>query len=207
MLGKLAVAQRNHAMLNDNACEKLRKPITVDDYLNSRMIADPDPAARQRDGVRRRERAHRDQPKNAKQKGLSKIVVPIGYGERTNYRAGETIVDVTETGHLVAGQRAFAQAGLTPNDIASFHPYDDFIIAIMLQLEMLGFCKHGQGCDFIREHRLRPHRRPAAQHRRRADFGRTMRPRRRRHQPHRGGAAVVRRRRQAAGAATRATRS
>ena len=41
MLGKLAVAQRGHAVLNDLACEKLRKPITVDDYLNSRMIADP----------------------------------------------------------------------------------------------------------------------------------------------------------------------
>ncbi len=27
-LGKLAVAQREHAVLNDLACEKLRKPIT-----------------------------------------------------------------------------------------------------------------------------------------------------------------------------------
>ena len=58
---------------------------------------------------------------------------------------------MTETGHLVAGKRAFAQAGLTPADIASIHPYDDFIIAILLQLEMLGFCAQGQGCDFIRE--------------------------------------------------------
>jgi acetyl-CoA acetyltransferase len=40
-LGKLAVAQRDGALLNDLACEKLRKPITVDDYINSRMIADP----------------------------------------------------------------------------------------------------------------------------------------------------------------------
>jgi acetyl-CoA acetyltransferase len=40
-LGKLAVAQRQHALLNDNACEKLRKPITIEDYLNSRLIADP----------------------------------------------------------------------------------------------------------------------------------------------------------------------
>src|SRR5262249_2001069 len=37
-------------------------------------------------------------------------------------------------------------------DIASFHPYDDFIIAIMLQLEMLGFCKPGEGCAFIKAH-------------------------------------------------------
>ena len=59
---------------------------------------------------------------------------------------------MTESGHYVAGQRAFAQSGLKPADIASFHPYDDFIIAIMMQLEMLGFCKRGQGCDFINEH-------------------------------------------------------
>ena len=61
-------------------------------------------------------------------------------------------MDVTETGHLPAGERAFAQAGLKPKDIASFHPYDDFIIAIMMQLEMLGFCKQGHGCDFIKAH-------------------------------------------------------
>ncbi|MBV8421605.1 MAG: thiolase family protein, partial [Hyphomicrobiales bacterium] len=41
MLGKLAVTQRNHALLNENACEKLRVPITIDDYMSSRMIADP----------------------------------------------------------------------------------------------------------------------------------------------------------------------
>src|SRR5215831_11679727 len=151
-LGKLAVAQRGHSALNDLAVEKLRKPITVDDYLNSRMIADP---IRLLDSVMVCDGASGvlvTGRKAAEKKGLSKIAVPIGYGERTNYRAGEAIVDVTESGHLVAGQRAFAKSGLKPSDIASFHPYDDFIIAIMLQLEMLGFCQRGQGCAFIREH-------------------------------------------------------
>ena len=152
MLGKLAVAQRGHAVLNDLACEKLRKPITVDDYLNSRMIADP---VRLLDSVMVCDGSSGlivTSATNAKAHGLKKYVVPLGYGERTNYRASENIVDVTETGHKIAGQRAFATAGLTPKDIGSFHPYDDFIIAIMLQLEMLGFCKPGQGCDFIREY-------------------------------------------------------
>ena len=148
-LGKLAVAQRGHAVLNDLACEKLRKPITVDDYLNSRMIADP---VRLLDSVMVCDGASGllvTSKKNAEKRGITKCVVPVGYGERTNYRARDNIVDVTETGHLPAGARAFAQAGMKPSDIASFHPYDDFIIAIMLQLEMLGFCKHGQGCDFV----------------------------------------------------------
>lgn len=152
MLGKLAVAQRGHAVLNELAVEKLRKPITIADYLNSRMIADP---VRLLDSVMVTDGASGlivTSRKNAEKKGISKYVVPIGYGERTTYRASEAVVDPTDTGHRVAGQRAFAQAGLKPADIGSFHPYDDFIIAIMLQLEMLGFCARGQGCDFIREH-------------------------------------------------------
>src|SRR5262245_30089163 len=151
-LGKLAVAQRGHAVLNDNAVEKLRKPITVDDYLNSRMIADP---IRLLDSVMVCDGASGVlvvSRKAAEKRGVSKLAVPIGYGERTNYRAGEAIVDVTESGHYVAAQRAFAASGLKPADIASFHPYDDFIIAIMMQLEMLGFCKRGQGCGFVNEH-------------------------------------------------------
>ena len=153
MLGKLAVAQRGHAVLNDLACEKLRKPITVDDYLNSRMIADP---IRLLDSVmvcdgasgllvtsreERQDARHQQSTSCRSAMASAPIIAPA-----------ENIVDITETGHLVAGKRAFATAGLTPKDIGSFHPYDDFIIAIMLQLEMLGFCKHGQGCDFIREH-------------------------------------------------------
>jgi acetyl-CoA acetyltransferase len=146
------VTQRGHALLNDLACEKLRKPITVADYLDSRMIADP---IRLLDSVMVCDGASGllvTDRKTAEKRGLSKLVVPIGYGERTNFRAGENIVDVTESGHSVAGQRAFAAAGLAPADIASIHPYDDFIIAIMMQLEMLGFCARGQGCGFVRDH-------------------------------------------------------
>src|SRR5262249_7010055 len=87
----------------------------------------------------------------AKEKRLDKFVVPIGYGERTNFRAGENIVDVTESGHSVAGKRALTMAGLSPRHIGSFHPYDGFIIAILIELAVLWVCKRGQGCDFIRE--------------------------------------------------------
>ena len=152
MLGKLAVTQRDHAVLNDLACEKLRQPITIEDYLNSRMIADP---VRLLDSVMVCDGASGlivTSRRNAARKGYNKAVFPIGYGERTSYQFSENIVDVTETGHLPAGKKALSQAGMTAKDIASFHPYDDFIIAIMLQLEMLGFCKRGQGCSFIREH-------------------------------------------------------
>lgn len=150
-LGKIAVTQRDHAVLNDNACEKLRVPITVDDYLNSRMISDP---IRLLDCVMVCDGASGlllMSKKRAKEKGLSKVVVPIGYGERTNYGAAESLFDPTRSGHAVAAEKAFKQSGLAPKDIHSFQPYDDFIIANMLQMEAIGFCKRGQGCGFINE--------------------------------------------------------
>jgi acetyl-CoA acetyltransferase len=148
-LGKIAVTQRDHAILNENACERLRKPITVDDYLNSRMIADPvrlldcvmpcDGAS----GLIMMSRAA------ARARGYKRYAAVTGYGERTNFRANQSLVDVTETGHSVAAETAFAMAGLKPRDIGSFHPYDDFLFAVLLQFEMLGFCKRGQASDYI----------------------------------------------------------
>jgi acetyl-CoA acetyltransferase len=152
MLGKLAVTQRNHALMNENACEKLRVPITIDDYLNSRMIADP---IRLLDCVMPADGAAGlivTSKKRAKEKGLDKCVIPLGYAERTNFLGGENFVDVTRSGHEVAGRKALSRAGLGIKDIASFHPYDEFIIAIMMQFEAFGFCKPGQGVTFIREH-------------------------------------------------------
>jgi len=154
-LAKLAVTQRDHAVLNELACEKLRKPITVDDYLQSRMINDP---VRLLDSVMPCDGASGlliTSRRNAERRGLTQCAVPVGYGERTHLGATESIVDPTVTGHRVAGTKCFAQAGLKPADIASFHPYDDFIIAIMMQMEMLGFCAHGQGSAFIRERDFR----------------------------------------------------
>jgi acetyl-CoA acetyltransferase len=149
-LGKLAVTQRNHALLNDNACEELRVPITVEDYMASRMIADP---IRLLDCVMPADGAAGliiTSQKTAKAKHISKYVVPVGYAERTNFGGGESLVDVTRSGHEVAGRKALSEAGWQIKDVRSFHPYDDFLIALALQFEAFGFCKPGDGMQFVR---------------------------------------------------------
>jgi acetyl-CoA acetyltransferase len=154
-LGKLAVAQREHAVRNPNAVEKLRQRITVEDYMQSRMIADP---LRLLDCVMPCDGGNglvMMSRKRARQKGYSRFVVPTGYGECTNFEITRNDADITRTGHSIAGERAFRQAGIRPSDVASFHPYDDFLIAMVLTMEMLGFCKPGHGFDFVREHDFR----------------------------------------------------
>jgi acetyl-CoA acetyltransferase len=148
-LAKLAVTQRNHAIMNENACEKLRKPITEQDYLNSKYVSEP---LRMLDSVMVCDGANAvivTSTENAKRLGAKKMVHPIGYSEMCNFNGAVPNPDITESGFMVAGPKALAQAGMAPEDIRMFHPYDDFLIAILLQLEHIGFCKRGEGSEFI----------------------------------------------------------
>jgi acetyl-CoA acetyltransferase len=147
-LAKLAVTQRQHSLLNDNACPRLRKPMTEQDYLNSKLVSDP---LRVLDSVMVCDGANAVlmmSAAEATRRGL-KAVYPTGYAEKTHYKVTDPMTEITDSGFLDAGPRALRQAGLKASDIQSFHPYDDFIIAIMLQLEHIGFCEQGMGADFI----------------------------------------------------------
>ncbi|WP_316398231.1 thiolase family protein [Bradyrhizobium sp. 33ap4] len=147
-LAKLAVTQRQHAILNDNACPRLRKAMTEHDYLNSKLVSDP---LRVLDSVMVCDGANAVlvmSAAEATRRGL-KAVYPTGYAERTHYKVTEPMTEIIDSGFLESGPRALKQAGLKASDIQSFHPYDDFIIAIMLQLEQIGFCPQGAGADFV----------------------------------------------------------
>jgi acetyl-CoA acetyltransferase len=150
-LGKLAVAQREGALLNDNAYEKLRVPITVEDYLSSRVISSP---VRLLDCVMFADGAAGvlvTSAERARKMTGGNLVFPTAYSEIVNFNGREAQPDITETGFSVIGPEVLAKAGLTPSDIRMFHPYDDFLIAEMLQLEQIGWCGRGQGSDFLLE--------------------------------------------------------
>jgi acetyl-CoA acetyltransferase len=49
----------------------------------------------------------------------------------------------------VVGPEALEMAGMKTSDVRMFQPYDDFLIAVMIQLEQIGFCRRGEGSDFL----------------------------------------------------------
>ncbi|KAB2919357.1 MAG: thiolase family protein [Hyphomicrobiaceae bacterium] len=154
-LGKLAVTQRAGAVQNPNAYERFRKPLTLEQYFQSPMLSEPirvldcvmylDGAS----GVLITSRA------NAERRKL-KSVRPIAYREVSNFRVRDLDADMLESGFATAGPKALADAGLRPDQIQMFHPYDDFTFAILLQLEQIGFCKRGEGSEFILSTDLSP---------------------------------------------------
>ena len=148
-MAKLAVTQRFGALANENACEVLRQPISEADYLASRMIATP---LRLLDCVMRCDGANAFlvmPTARARSLGFRRFVHPIAYREKINLDAKRLNDDITLTGFSQVGPGVLSDAGLLPSDVQSFHPYDDFYIALVLQLEQIGFCAPGQAERFI----------------------------------------------------------
>ncbi|MFG1948588.1 acetyl-CoA acetyltransferase [Nonomuraea sp. NPDC048826] len=144
-LAAIAVACRTHAGLNPNA--QYRKPLTVEDVVNSRMIADPlhlfDCCVVSDGGgaviVTTAERARdlRQPP-----------VHILGAASAQTHWNISQMPDFTRTAAERSGKEAFAQAGLTPDDVDTVQLYDSFTITALLMLEDLGFCKKGEGGPF-----------------------------------------------------------
>jgi acetyl-CoA acetyltransferase len=145
-LAEIAVAVRGHAALNPNAL--YRDPITVQDVVNSRMIADPlhklDCCVISDGGgalvLTTAERA----------RDLNKPPVSIlgAAGAQTHWNISQ-MPNFTATAAAMAGPEAFRQAGVTPADIDTIQFYDSFTITVLLLLEDLGFCPKGEGGRFV----------------------------------------------------------
>jgi acetyl-CoA C-acetyltransferase len=151
-LARIAMACRTHAARNPLAL--YRDPITVDDVLRSPLIASPlhllDCCVITDGGgavVVVHPELARDLPKpGVRVLGAAEAVAHTAAGRR----------DYLVSAAAQSGPRAFAEAGLSPEDIDMAMIYDSFTITVLLTLEDLGFCKKGDGGRFVEDGRLEP---------------------------------------------------
>jgi len=150
-MAEVAVTMRRHAGLNPNAHK--RAPITVEDVLASPMITSPLKmldCALVSDGA-----AAAIVTSAARARDLKKRPVHLlghGYGLSHSY-VGEHR-DLTTSGAVESGRRAFAAAGVTHADIDVAELYDCFTITVIIELEDLGFCRKGEGGAFVQGGRI-----------------------------------------------------
>lgn len=142
-LAHVAVTQRDHARANPNAV--LGPPMTVEDYLDARPIAEP---------------VH-----------LYDCVLPCGGGDAVVLASRDRAGDLDGPAvPLLAGAQyhnpnpaeafalatgldrcrdVFAAAGVPPGAVDALQLYDDYPIMVAIQLEELGFCSPGEGGPFV----------------------------------------------------------
>jgi acetyl-CoA C-acetyltransferase len=144
-LAEIKVAAAHHAQHNPQAL--LRDPVTVEDVLSSPMVADP---------------LHRLDCCVITDGGGALVVVSpevardldrrtvkiLGQGEAPKH-ADNGRIDLTFSGAVWSGPRAFEEAGVAPADIDYASIYDSFTITVLETIEDLGFCPKGKGGAFV----------------------------------------------------------
>lgn len=152
-LAEIAVAARAHAARNPAA--QKRDPISVEDVLNSRLIADPlhlldcslvsdgGSAVVMTSAERARDLAHAP-------------VYLLGVGEGHRHEHISAAHSLTTSAAKEAGERAYAMAGLSARDMDFAQLYDCFTPTVLVELEDLGFCAKGEGGPFAATGALAP---------------------------------------------------
>lgn len=151
-LAKIAVDQRTNACGNPNAVF-YGQPITVDDVLNSAMISDP---------------LHMLEIVMPVQGGACVVVAskdiarrtrnrPVwikGFGEHLSFKTPTYAPDLLKSPMVPCAEKAFAMSGVKPSELDMASLYDCYTITVLITIEDAGFCKKGEGIQFVREHDL-----------------------------------------------------
>jgi len=144
-LAWVKVAASHHAQHNPHAM--LRDVVTVEDVVNSPVVADP---------------LHRLDCCVVSDGGGALVVVApeiaaslarpqvrvLGAGEAIKHTNGGDI-DITYSAGVWSAARAFDQAGIARGDIKYASLYDSFTITVLMQIEDIGFCAKGEGGRFV----------------------------------------------------------
>lgn len=145
-LGLIAVAERNHALLNTLAA--MKDPLTIDDHQNSQFTVEPlrhYDCCTVHDGAGAYVIVPRNMAKNLKRPP----VYILGVGEsHPHYNILES-ASLTTTGAKVSGEKAFRMAGVSLPDVDIAELDDCVTYAVLVQLEDFGFCKKGEGGAFL----------------------------------------------------------
>jgi acetyl-CoA acetyltransferase len=153
-MAMVAVVQREWAAKNPRAA--FRDPITVEDVLNSRMIAYPFRLLQcclVTDGGGALILTSADRAKDFP----TKPVYILGSGESVETTMVSQMEDFTSSrAFRVAGPEAFRMAGIKHSDVDHLMIYDAFAHLPMYGLEDLGFVGRGEAKDFIWEGNTRP---------------------------------------------------
>ena len=155
---EISVVTRRHAMRNPEAVKAMTdlefvgvNEITVQDVVESRVIAHPLhllECCMISDGGGAVIIASPEVAANCRKKPAW----IVGTGEATKYR--ENGGDITVSAGAQSGPIAFADAGVSPSEIDVLMAYDSFSITVMCMIEDLGFCKKGEGGDYVSQRHL-----------------------------------------------------
>jgi acetyl-CoA acetyltransferase len=152
-LAEVAVAARQFAAMNPSA--RYRDPITVDDVLSSRMVADPLhvlDCCLVTDGGGALIVTTEDRARDLRRPPVHILAT----ANAQTHGVISQMPDFTTNAAAICSERMFRQTDIGPADIDLAQLYDSFTITVLMLLEGLRFCGKGEGGDFVSGGRIAP---------------------------------------------------
>jgi acetyl-CoA acetyltransferase len=146
-LAQIALTCRRNAALNPDAV--YRTPLTMDDYLEARMISEPfclydcDAPC---DGATALIVSSRDAAQDLPNPPITVEAIGSALYERHTW---DQRCDLTTMGAHDSAYQMWQQTALTPDDVDIAELYDGFSYLTLQWIEALGFCGHGRAGRFI----------------------------------------------------------
>lgn len=159
--GEVALACRDNASRNPRAVMKDR-PLTMRDYLNCRMIAEPlrlYDCCQENDGACALVVTSLERARDLAQKPVE--VLAAAQGVNPGWGGGgfgshNMAVDDYGAGNAAAlASELYGRAGLGPGDVDTAQIYDHFSGFVLMALENFGFCGRGEGGAFAADGNIR----------------------------------------------------
>lgn len=152
-LGAVAVAQRRWAVDNHRATR--RRPLSIDEYFASPMVADPFRAAdctTEVDGACAVLVTSLDRARDGRHRPVVIEGGAYGTGKRSGLDAGDAMLwpDMTRNYTDIIAPALWAGAGIGPRDVEMAQIYDCFSSSVLLAMEGLGLAGRGESADLIR---------------------------------------------------------
>jgi len=152
-LAEVAVAARKWAQMNPVAFD--RRPLDIAGVLGAKMVSYPftvRDCCLVTDGGGAIVMVSAERAKTLKKPP----VYVLGCGTYIGHATISNMPDLTHTGAIQSGAKAYAAAGLKAADMDMAQLYDAFTINTILFLEDLGFCGKGEGGAFVSGGRIAP---------------------------------------------------
>ena len=147
---RIALAQRHNAQAYEHAL--IKKPLSLDDYLDARPIAGPlhmfdcvmPCAGAEAFLVMSVDRA----------KSLKLPYVEIRAADELHNAYSDEDAVQYRAGWKTFAPAMYERAGVGPKDMDLLYTYDDYPVISMMQMEDLGFCAKGKAAEFTRANPL-----------------------------------------------------
>lgn len=156
---EVAISTRNNAIRRKTAI--MRTPLTLEDYFNARMIADPlclFDFCLETDGAVAVVTTSAERARDLRQQPV--YVMAAAHGGAGRWGQAFTWMQMPDeyfasSGHRPVAKQLYAMAGIGPEDVDVAEIYDHFSPMVLMQLEDYGFCPIGESGPFVAEGNIR----------------------------------------------------